>query len=517
MMKLSAKWELSAIPEGKIINNPLLFQLETPPASGSPQQLVVVLALDRSWSMKGEKMAAITDAAILFLNWLTRNDALGIVTYAQDVKVCHNPALLTDKTIVQERIRNIQLGTSTNLSGGWLQALRLAENFPAENTIRRVILLTDGQATMGVREDEKLVEIAKQYAARGIHTSTIGVGNDFNEQSLRQIARAGEGSFYFIETPEQAADIFYQEFGNIRSLYAQAPEIRFSLPNNVKLKSVLADAEVETSESGAIVRTGDIPADDQRKIVMDFAMTASSTDLAIAGELVFFNVSNGMKEEKLRFRIPVKIAATTAEPNKTVSEEYIIALSARKMEQISQLAAQDATQAAQQIQQLEEEISALMREKTIQIPWLNERIKNMMAKLAGDSNLARKYMLAESARMFRSRNLQGRIVNDREVLRDALTENLDLYKVPEFNDKMNAHLAAGIRFILLDLSRCAFLDSSAIGALIQLSNSLVKRGGLLVVYSIPATLEKIFTSTRLDKFIPVVENEQAALALLPKE
>lgn len=516
-MKLQAKWEYSEIPVGKLTQNPLLLELITPAQKDLSRKLVVLLAIDRSWSMKGEKMQAVIDAAILFLNWLTRNDVLGVVSYAQDVKVNQNPIPLVEKATIADKIRNMNLGTSTNLSGGWLMALRLAENYSAENAVRRVILLTDGQATMGIREPEKLVEIARQYAEKNIVTSTIGVGQDFDEQNLKQIARAGGGSFYFMETPEQASDIFYQEFGSIRSLYAQACEVRFSLPQSVVLNEVLADADIEKSAEGLTIRLGDIPADDSRKIVFDFNMEPTQEELLISGELNYFNVAQDLKEEKIKFKIPVRSGKNLSPSKKEVAEEYLIARTAREIEKISSLAKEKPQEALGALEDLQQNVKAFFQEKQLELTWLVERLNQMKEKLEKDQNLAGKKLLAESTKMFQEKKARLNKASSGEILTYKLEDKLDLYKVPDFNETMNNYLQKGVRFILLDLSSCPFLDSSAIGALIQLSNSLTKRAGLLVVYNVPSSLQKIILATRLDKFIPVAASEAEAKKLIPQE
>lgn len=512
-MKLRARWEFPAITANAVARNPLLFELETPPAAGAQQKLVVVLALDRSWSMKGAKMQAVIDASVSFLNWLTRNDYLGVVAYAEDVKVIQRAQPLTEKTALAEKIRRIQLGTSTNLSGGWIQALRLAQDAGETQAIRRVILLTDGQATLGVREPEKLVELARDYAKQGVHTSTIGFGEDFNEQNLRQIARAGEGNFYFIETPEQASEVFYREFGAIRSLYAQAPEIRFRLPPEIELVEVLADAEIERLPDGALVRTGDIPCDDKRAIAFDFKIHRPQSELFIEGEITYLNVQGGMKDEKLRFKAPLRIGGAT-ERNSDVAEEFVTAFTARAMEKLSALAAEDAESAAAEVPRFKDEIEKLMAEKNVRPQWLVQSIDQLTAKILADGNLGRKQLLAESTRLFKKSKTQSSAASDKEVLHYKTQGNLDMYKIPEFKETMNKHLASGIRFVIMDFTGTEFIDSSSIGALIELANSLVRRGGNLVVHSLNGATEKIFQATRLTEFVPVVKDESAARELI---
>ena len=281
-MQIESKFEYPISVLGRSDDNHLLVRLKTPPVvQGTRQPLVVGLAIDKSWSMKGEKMDAVLEAASSLVNWLTRLDYVAVVAYSNDIQIVQALTNLTEKVSISDKIRNIQVATSTNLSGGWLQTLRAIESKTIEGAFRRVILLTDGNPTLGVKDPEQLVQIAKDHALRGISTTTIGVGDDFNEHMLKSIAEAGGGNFYFIDNPEQASDIFFQEFGDIGALYAQALELKVQFPTELKFKSVLNNFAYDLSEDiselrgdvGGIskqtvtIQAGDIRSDDIKNII----------------------------------------------------------------------------------------------------------------------------------------------------------------------------------------------------------------------------------------------------------
>ena len=74
-----------------------------------------------------------------------------------------------------------------------------------------MILLTDGQATLGIKDPLQFIQIANDHVTRGVSTTTIGFGEDFNETSLRDIAVNGGGNFYYVSSPEQTSEIFFRE------------------------------------------------------------------------------------------------------------------------------------------------------------------------------------------------------------------------------------------------------------------------------------------------------------------
>ena len=219
-MKFSLHLEQRQVSDQEPALQHLLVRLVSPPVdeAGPHTPLRVALAIDRSKSMHGEKLASVIEAANALVNWLTRNDSLAVVAYDTNVEVIQPLLPLTDKFSVTQRIESIRAGSSTNLSGGWLQALRMVEEEPsAEKTaVRRVILLTDGMANAGIVNPAELRRIARDHLQRNISTTAMGFGRDFSELTLREIASEGGGNFYFIEGPEQASSVFFRSSARLR-------------------------------------------------------------------------------------------------------------------------------------------------------------------------------------------------------------------------------------------------------------------------------------------------------------
>src|SRR5881392_4004273 len=92
----------------------------------------------------------------------------------------------------------------TNLSGGWLKGVESLQGERGDGP-RKVLLLTDGLANVGITGQPALVEMATKAAAadNGVGTTTIGFGADFAEELLTAMADAGRGNAYFAETPDE--------------------------------------------------------------------------------------------------------------------------------------------------------------------------------------------------------------------------------------------------------------------------------------------------------------------------
>ncbi|MEJ7695557.1 MAG: hypothetical protein WKF78_02630 [Candidatus Limnocylindrales bacterium] len=73
---------------------------------------------------------------------------------------------------------------STNLSAGWLRGCEQVAERLTQEGVDRVLLLTDGLANVGITDAAELANHAGELRARGVTTTTFGVGNDFDEALL---------------------------------------------------------------------------------------------------------------------------------------------------------------------------------------------------------------------------------------------------------------------------------------------------------------------------------------------
>ena len=188
-----------------------------PPAS-------VALVLDRSGSMDGEKFAMARKAVEHAMRLLKPADSMALVCYDEEVTTILERTLATKeaKKLALERLAWIDARGSTDLHGGWLRGAELAQSsIAAEIGVTKVMLLTDGLANHGVVEPTQIIDAVRRMRDAGVLTSTFGVGQDFNEHLLSEMATAGGGHFYFIERPKQIPDFLTSELGETLEVVAR--------------------------------------------------------------------------------------------------------------------------------------------------------------------------------------------------------------------------------------------------------------------------------------------------------
>jgi Ca-activated chloride channel family protein len=201
--------------------------------------LNISLVIDRSGSMEGDKLTYVKKAAAFVVDNLTPEDYLSIVIYDTEVKVLYPSNSNINKQQVKKLIATIESDGSTNLSGGMINGFKEVKSSFKPGYMNRVLLLTDGLANQGITEPNRLETIvASRLKEEAISLSTFGVGADFNEDLLQNLAEFGSGNYYFISSPDKIPEIFQKEMKGLLSVVAQNTKLTIELPMEVSLEKV---------------------------------------------------------------------------------------------------------------------------------------------------------------------------------------------------------------------------------------------------------------------------------------
>ncbi len=205
----------------------VMLELTAPPAEqqAGRQPLSLALVLDRSGSMTGAKLETTKACARFLAEPLDPRDRLGVVIYDDRVETLY-PLGAVDRAVLLPLLESVQSRGSTNLSGGWLKGMEMLRNgsgrkAKADAGPRKVLLLTDGLANVGITDRDSLATMAKNSREAGVGSSTIGFGDGFDEELLTAMADAGSGRSYYAATPDEAPAIFAEEFEGLTSMVAQ--------------------------------------------------------------------------------------------------------------------------------------------------------------------------------------------------------------------------------------------------------------------------------------------------------
>ncbi len=183
--------------------------------SGMPSNFALVL--DRSGSMEGEKMEKVKEAVGRVVDHLSDKDLLSITIFDDQVETIFPSKPVKDREEIKKRIAGVIARGGTQISDGLKAGLAEVRKGFAQGRVNRVLLLTDGQTW---DDEEACIKLADEAGKEGVAITTVGMGQDWNEKILLQIAEASRGDSHWIETPEAILEVFQQEVAGMQSVAA---------------------------------------------------------------------------------------------------------------------------------------------------------------------------------------------------------------------------------------------------------------------------------------------------------
>jgi Ca-activated chloride channel family protein len=251
----------------------LLASITAPaaPARASRMPVNVGFVLDRSGSMDGDRKFGLAREAVeQALRLLHPEDRFTLVVYDQEVDVLAPATLATPeaKGLALSRLRAVGPRGSTDLHAGWATAASQIGTTLRDDTVTRVLLLTDGLANHGITEPVALRRMSGELRRLGIATSTFGVGADFDERLLRDIAHEGGGNFYFIESPAQIADLLSSELGEAVEVVARDAVLQVGLPARAEAEVLNRFRVTEAAHDELHVHIGDLVSEQELRVVV---------------------------------------------------------------------------------------------------------------------------------------------------------------------------------------------------------------------------------------------------------
>jgi Ca-activated chloride channel homolog len=270
--------------------------------------LDVAFVLDRSGSMRGGKLEFAKEGVDLAVARLRDADRAALVVYDDQVDTVQalQPATPRLKASLRLALHGIDPGGSTFLSGGWVAGChQIAEALPVAGAddratrIRRVILLTDGLANTGILDPGELARHAGALRRRGIATTTLGVGQDFNEGLLSAVAEAGGGNFQYVADPQGLRAFFAHELQELFNVAATDFIVTLVTPPGLHAELVSA-FPVETRGSAVDVAIGDLPAGDEIDLVLTLRVQHG-----VAGDLLLVAVTACWTDPRADMRLEI--------------------------------------------------------------------------------------------------------------------------------------------------------------------------------------------------------------------
>jgi Ca-activated chloride channel family protein len=210
----------------------------------SRRRLNLGVVLDRSGSMGGEKMQRAIEAAGYCVDQLLPSDRLSVVIFDDAVDVLIPSQPVEDKPGLKRLLSRVHARNSTALHEAWVHGgMQVSEHLDA-GAVNRVLLITDGLANVGLTNTDEIVTQAKGLFERGVSTSTVGIGADFNEDLLMPMAQAGGGNAWHVAEAADMQRIFSVELEGLLAQFAHNVSLGLVPSDAVSVADQLNDFEL---------------------------------------------------------------------------------------------------------------------------------------------------------------------------------------------------------------------------------------------------------------------------------
>lgn len=311
----------------------------TEPTKRNPINLVLVL--DRSGSMaSNNKLEFAKQAVISVLDLLHDDDIVHLVAYDDKVSNIFEDASGSSRRALYSTIQRITTGGSTNLSGGIETGANLFEQYPHPGYSKRMFVLSDGLANVGIQSKEGIMKLVRKYNEKGIIIDSFGVGEDYSEDIMKGISEAGNGQFFFLETAEIIVTLMTNALQSVFDVCGTQAQLIIRGINNGIVTKIWGHTNPAL---GATL--GDLHVDNLRCILCDFTTSASvpdGTELDVLEYQLKYNLPGDIESEPIIItgKLPITFIgdeSLTKEMNPKVQTLHAVQVSAEMDDRIVEL------------------------------------------------------------------------------------------------------------------------------------------------------------------------------------
>lgn len=313
LQRTLSRTELAASGEQQLLYVLLEAMPEGLPNQTTKLPLNLCLLIDRSSSMRGERMQQVKDAAAKIIDQLGQDDTFSLVTFNDRAEVVVPAQRATRKPDLKRAANSIEAAGGTELATGMALAVQEIQRSLHSRNISRLMLLTDGR-TYG--DEGRCVEIARRAQSREIGLTALGIGSEWNEDLLETMTARPNSRAQYITSASEITQVFNDELQRMHSIFAQRVELQVSVRPGGMLRSVdrvrpfIASVPVaEASERNWTGSLGDWPGSDVHAFLLEVVVPPLEAGevpllkLSLRYDLPGANLRNQTTEDIVRVQV----------------------------------------------------------------------------------------------------------------------------------------------------------------------------------------------------------------------
>jgi Ca-activated chloride channel homolog len=188
----------------------------------------LVFLVDTSGSMnQRDKLPLAKEAMKLAVKNLNENDTVALVTYAGGTRDVLAPTPATQFERIAQAIDSLESGGGTAMGSGMELAYRHAVKKASGSVVSRVVVLTDGDANIGLTTPDAMLNSIQGHVKEGVTLSTIGFGmGNYRDDLMERLADKGNGNCFYIDSFKEARKVFEQQLTGTLEVIAKDVKVQ---------------------------------------------------------------------------------------------------------------------------------------------------------------------------------------------------------------------------------------------------------------------------------------------------
>jgi Ca-activated chloride channel homolog len=172
----------------------------------------LTFVIDVSGSMGDPgKLDMVKQALHTLVDQLRPSDSVAIVTFSDNARVVRPMTRVAERSDLHAAIDELRIEGSTNLEAGLVKGYQVARDGFRAGLTNRVILLSDGLANTGDTAAAPILSQVREEAGKQITLLGVGVGSDYGDRLMEQLADQGDGYVVYVSELAQARKVFVEQ------------------------------------------------------------------------------------------------------------------------------------------------------------------------------------------------------------------------------------------------------------------------------------------------------------------
>ena len=266
------------------------------------------LVIDRSTSMKGDRLENVKSALELLINKLSAEDIISIISFSDRAEVVVPSQPAADKRSLLFKIRGVYTSGGTEILQGLNAAMKELRQVNLTQYNNHLILLTDGH-TYG--DAGQCLSLAQQAAKLGIGYSAFGLGSEWNDQFLDQLVSPSGGQSQYIENPAQILDYLQQRINGLGTIHAHDLRLSLEFPKSIvpkfgfKLSPFAQPVTVDAKE----LKLGNIEGRRALSFLLELGIEPQKMETRLS---IPFNFTTSQPRQSFKYRHQITVLENTA-------------------------------------------------------------------------------------------------------------------------------------------------------------------------------------------------------------